>query len=142
MRVFGESEFAARFPSALAALLAALAIAWAARRFYGSVTSVLALLLFPSAVATIVFARAATPDMLFTGTLAATMALGSALVFAEKPNIWHRVGFGFFLGAATLAKGPAAIILAGGSVALWALFTRNGAAHSALHIRFPFSYSW
>lgn len=125
MRFFGESEFAARFPSALAALLGALAIAWAARRHYGPATSVLVLLMFPTSVATIVFARGATPDMLFTGTLAATMVLGAELVMAEKPNILHRVGFGFFLGAATLAKGPAAVILAGGSVALWALFSRK-----------------
>jgi 4-amino-4-deoxy-L-arabinose transferase-like glycosyltransferase len=33
--------------------------------------------------------------------------------------------FGFFLGLATLAKGPAAIVLAGGGVLLWAAFTRR-----------------
>jgi len=124
-RVFGENDFAARLPSALAALLGAIAIAWAARRFYGESAAWLALLLVPSSVVTVVFGRAATPDMLFTGTLAAAMACGVALVFDEKPNIWHRIGFGFFLGAATLAKGPAAIVLAGGSVALWAVFSRQ-----------------
>jgi 4-amino-4-deoxy-L-arabinose transferase-like glycosyltransferase len=35
------------------------------------------------------------------------------------------VAFGVFLGAAALAKGPAAIVLAGGSVGLWALVTRR-----------------
>jgi 4-amino-4-deoxy-L-arabinose transferase-like glycosyltransferase len=33
--------------------------------------------------------------------------------------------FGFFLGLAVLAKGPAAIILCGGAVFFWALFTRR-----------------
>ena len=32
---------------------------------------------------------------------------------------------GFFLGLATLAKGPAAIILSGGAVLLWAIFTKR-----------------
>ena len=71
------------------------------------------------------FARAATPDMLFTATIAAAMACGAALIFEESPGLWHRVGFGFFLGAATLAKGPAAVVLAGGAVALWAAFSRK-----------------
>jgi 4-amino-4-deoxy-L-arabinose transferase-like glycosyltransferase len=33
--------------------------------------------------------------------------------------------FGFFLGLAVLAKGPAAILLSGGAVLFWALFTRR-----------------
>jgi 4-amino-4-deoxy-L-arabinose transferase-like glycosyltransferase len=124
-KLFGESDFAARLPSALAAMLAAAAITWMAWRFYGGVTSLLALLMFPTCVATLAFARAATPDMLFTGALAAAMACGAALIFEEAPSFWCRVGFGFFLGAATLAKGPAAVVLAGGSVVIWAAFSRK-----------------
>src|SRR5262249_18447752 len=33
--------------------------------------------------------------------------------------------FGFFLGLAVLAKGPAAIVLTGGGVFFWALFTKR-----------------
>lgn len=124
-KIFGENDFAARFPSALAAMLAAAAIAWMAWRFYGGTTSLLTLLMFPTCVATLAFARAATPDMLFTAALAAGMACGAALIFEESPGIWCRIGFGFFLGAATLAKGPAAAVLAGGAVALWAAFSRK-----------------
>ena len=124
-KLFGENDFAARFPSALAAILAAAAIAWMAWRFYGGTTSFLALLMFPTSVATLAFARAATPDMLFTGTIAAAMACGAAQIFEESPGLWCRIGFGFFLGAATLAKGPAAIVLAGGGVAFWATFSRK-----------------
>jgi 4-amino-4-deoxy-L-arabinose transferase-like glycosyltransferase len=35
------------------------------------------------------------------------------------------LAFGFFLGLAVLAKGPAAIILSGGAVFFWAYFTRR-----------------
>lgn len=123
--LFGNNDFAARLPSALAALLAALAMAWVAWRFYGAAASLLVLLMVPSSVATIAFARAATPDMLFTAMLAMAMAFGAFLVFGEKTNLWHCLGFGFFLGAATLAKGPAAIAIAGGGTALWAVLARK-----------------
>jgi 4-amino-4-deoxy-L-arabinose transferase-like glycosyltransferase len=136
-KFFGESDFAARLPSALAAMLAAAAIAWMAWRFYGGITGLLALLMLPTCIATIAFARAATPDMLFTGTLAAAMACGAALIFEDEPNFWCRVGFGFFLGAATLAKGPAAVVLAGGGVALWAAFSRKWAR--SLRLAHPLS---
>ncbi|HLX00167.1 MAG TPA: glycosyltransferase family 39 protein [Candidatus Acidoferrales bacterium] len=125
MKVFGENDYAARLPSALAALLVALVIGWAARRFYDRTTSAFAMLMWPSSVAAIVFARGATTDMLFAGTLAATMILSATIIFDDTPDPWIRFGFGFFLGAATLAKGPAAVVLAGGSAALWMIVTRR-----------------
>ncbi len=124
-RIAGVSDTAARLPAALAALFAALVMAWAAWRCYGPATAAIVLLLMPTSVAIIGLARAATPDMLFTAMLAAAMALGAELAVAQKPDLLHRIGFGVFLGAATLAKGPAAVILAGGGVALWALLTRQ-----------------
>jgi 4-amino-4-deoxy-L-arabinose transferase-like glycosyltransferase len=136
-KLFGENDFAARLPSALAAVLAAAAISWMAWRFYGGTASLLALLMFPGSIATLAFARAATPDMLFTGTLAAAMACGAALLYEEHPNFWCRVGFGFFLGAATLAKGPAAVVLAAGSIALWAACSRNW--RRSFRLAHPFS---
>jgi 4-amino-4-deoxy-L-arabinose transferase-like glycosyltransferase len=119
------ADRAARFPNALAALLAALAMAWAAWRCYGPATAAIVLLLMPASVAIVGFARAATPDMLFAATLAAAMALSADIVVAHKPDLMHRLGFGIFLGAATLAKGPAAIALAAGGVALWALLSHQ-----------------
>ncbi len=124
-RVFGENDYAARFPSALAAILAALAMCWVAWRFYSAATTVLVLLIMPTMVATIGFGHAATPDMTFAATLAAAMALGAEIVVAPKPSILHCAGFGFFLGLAALAKGPAAIVLAGGAALLWGLVTGN-----------------
>ena len=143
-RLFGVNEFAARLPSALAALLAALALTWAAWKAWGteaSSTLYAALLIFPSCAAGIGFARAAAPDMLFSATLAAAMAVavsiteagagapasGSAMTATgpRRTSLVAPLLFGAFLGAATLAKGPAAIMLAGGSATLWALVTRR-----------------
>ena len=136
-RVLGVNEFAARLPSALAAALAALILAWAGLRYYGWATARAVLLIFSTSVGTIGFARAATSDMLFTTALAAAMlaayvvienARGPSAVGglgSRRDAFTARVAFGVFLGVATLAKGPAAIVLAGGSAGLWALATRR-----------------
>jgi 4-amino-4-deoxy-L-arabinose transferase-like glycosyltransferase len=119
MRIFGVSEFAARLPSAFAALLALSAIKWTAIRSYGIGTGWYAILLLPTSAAMIGFSRAAGPDMLFAGLITAAMAVASEMLQKPRPGPVLRIAFGFFLGAAVLAKGPAAVILAGGAVLLW-----------------------
>lgn len=143
-------EWAARLPSALAALLAALAMAWTARRIYGPRAGYFTLLILPSSAAFIGFARAASPDMLFASTLAIALAAASAVCIPPAEAIPagppaglpaaatppsraesspRRAGFlallifGAALGFASLAKGPAAVILAAGSVFCWALLS-------------------
>jgi 4-amino-4-deoxy-L-arabinose transferase-like glycosyltransferase len=67
-----------------------------------------------------------------------SVALGAqhSLEAREEAAPLHRLGrvrglylalvlFGFFLGLAVLAKGPAAIILSGGAVFFWAIFTKR-----------------
>jgi len=125
MRLFGVSEFSARLPSALAALLAVLAATWTALRSYGLGTAWYTMLMLPTSVAMIGFARAAGPDMLFAGFLTAAMAVAVEMLQSPRPGILARIMFGFFLGAAVLAKGPAAITLAGGATLLWAAFSRQ-----------------
>lgn len=127
-RLLGVSEFSARLPSALAATLAALALGWAARRFYGPTTAWAVLLIFPTTVGVFAFARAATTDMLFSALLALAMVAASQSLFGSPVQPSRRLGlvaFGSFLGFAALAKGPAAVVLAGGSMAVWALLTRR-----------------
>ena len=124
-RVFGESDYAARLPSGIAALIATLAIAWAAKRFYSIAEAVVVLLLMPTSVAIVGFARGAGPDMLFAASLTVAMALSAVLV-SEVQNDWRFCGaFGAALGVAALAKGPAALILGGGGIALWAVLTKE-----------------
>jgi 4-amino-4-deoxy-L-arabinose transferase-like glycosyltransferase len=134
MRLFGVSEFSARLPSALAALLAVFAATWTALRSYGLGPAWYTLLMLPTSVAMIGFARAAGPDMLFAGFLTAAMAVAVEMLQTPRPGNLARVLFGFFLGAAVLAKGPAAIVLAGGATLLWAAFSRQWrAAFQLLH---------
>lgn len=122
-RLFGISEFAARLPAALAALLATLAAARAALRSYGLDAAWLVLLLMPTTVASIGLGRAATPDMLFSALLMAAAVCAAEMLETNRPSFAVRLAFGLFLGLAALAKGPAALVLAGGAVLLWALVT-------------------
>ena len=129
-------EWAARLPSAIAALIAAFAAGLLALWRYGARTARATVLIFVTCAGVIAFARAAAPDMLFTAALA--LALFFATNIVEKRGCFPvdplRVPpsdkldlflLGVWIGLATLAKGPAAIILAGGSVLLWALATEN-----------------
>jgi 4-amino-4-deoxy-L-arabinose transferase-like glycosyltransferase len=149
-KLFGVTEAAARLPSALAALMGTLALAWLAWQIYGAETARWLLLILPTTVGMIGFSHAAATDMPFSGTLtcamvAAVVLLGlvpfasrdsgpeveaiprsfSSMIFANRTTLLASALFGFFLGYAMLAKGPAAIILCGGAVFLWALATKR-----------------
>ena len=139
-KLFGVSEAAARLPSAISALLATLALAWLAWRIYGAETARWALLLLPTTVGMIGFSHAAATDMPFSATLLMAMvsaavllgltpepnSTGSAASTANRPAaLFASLLFGLFLALAVLAKGPAALILCGGAVFFWALFTKR-----------------
>ncbi|MFZ0520875.1 MAG: glycosyltransferase family 39 protein [Candidatus Acidiferrales bacterium] len=147
-RLHLPAEWAARLPSAFAALAAASAIAWLGWKHYGTGEDwsrapwLLAPALFCTSVAAIGFARAATPDMLFTSGITLAMACAASVLrhsgdlrgqddSSEAPasgnqrNLAMLALFGAFLGLGVLAKGPAALILAGGAIAIWALASRK-----------------
>jgi 4-amino-4-deoxy-L-arabinose transferase-like glycosyltransferase len=142
-------------PSAFAALAAAVAIAWFAWRHYRADEDsfagpmLLAPLIFATSVAAIGFARAATPDMLFSAAITLAMVCAASVLRRagalrvahgapaenQKRNLMMLVWWGAFLGAGVLAKGPAAVILAGGAVAIWVLVTSQWRA--ALRLAHP-----
>src|SRR6266850_578253 len=133
-KLFGVSEAAARLPSAISALLATLALAWLAWRVYEAETARWLLLLLPTTVGMIGFSHAAATDMPFSAMLTIAMvcaAVALGLTRSENTPILPRtpwlalILFGFFLGLAVLAKGPAAIILSGGAIFFWALITKR-----------------
>lgn len=138
-KLFGVSEAAARLPSAISALLATLALAWLAWRLYGGETARWMLLLLPTTVGMIGFSHAAATDMPFCGMLTIAMVCAGVVLRLSPSKAggtnppstnlstpWAAlVLFGFFLGLAVLAKGPAGIILCGGAVFFWALFTKR-----------------
>jgi 4-amino-4-deoxy-L-arabinose transferase-like glycosyltransferase len=148
-KLFGVSEAAARLPSAISALLATLALAWLALRLYGADTARWLLLLLPTTVGMIGFSHAAATDMPFSGMLTITM-VAAAVVLGLVPRrsapssssspttsstLFASMLFGFFLGLAVLAKGPAGIILSGGAIFFWALFTKRW--HDAFRLLHP-----
>jgi 4-amino-4-deoxy-L-arabinose transferase-like glycosyltransferase len=136
-KLLGEDypEVAARLPSAISALLATLALAWLAWRTYGEECARWLLLLLPTSVGMIGFSHACATDMPFTGMLTFALVCAAVILGLVPPNdntpILPRAPwlalllFGFFLGLAVLAKGPAALILSGGAVFFWALFTKR-----------------
>ena len=143
-KMFGVSETTARLPSAIAALLGTLALAWLAWRVYGSAAARWLLLLLPSTAGMIGFSHSAATDMPFSAMLTCAMVPAAVLLglvptsgetsdsgrdFApdlSKIAILATAAlFGLFLGYAVLAKGPAAIILCGGAVACWAAYTKR-----------------
>jgi 4-amino-4-deoxy-L-arabinose transferase-like glycosyltransferase len=142
-KLFSVSEAAARLPSAISALLATLALSWLALRLYGAETARWLLLLLPTTVGMIGFSHAAATDMPFSAMLTIAMVCAAVVlgltrdenspVVPQTPWLTLFL-FGFFLGLAVLAKGPAAIILCGGAVFFWALFTKRWRdAFSLLH---------
>jgi 4-amino-4-deoxy-L-arabinose transferase-like glycosyltransferase len=133
-KLFGVSEAAARLPSALCALFATLALAWLAWRVYGAEIARWLLLLLPTSVGMIGFSHAAATDMPFSAMLTIAMVCAAAVLGLTRnentPILPHTpwlalLFFGFFLGLAALAKGPAAIVVPGGAVFFWALFTKK-----------------
>jgi 4-amino-4-deoxy-L-arabinose transferase-like glycosyltransferase len=143
-KLFGVTEVTARLPSAIAALLGTLALAWLAWRVYGSATARWLLLLLPSTAGMIGFSHSAATDMPFSAMLTCAMVPAAVLLglvpasgenseldrdFApDLSKTATRVTaalFGLFLGYATLAKGPAALVLCGGAVLCWAAYTKR-----------------
>ena len=133
-KLFGVNEAAARFPSAASALLATLALAWLAGRLDGAETARWLLLFLPTTVGMIGFSHAASTDMPFSAMLTIAMVCAAfvlGLVRDEYTPILPRtpwlalVLFGFFLGLAVLAKGPAAIVLSSGALLPWAILSKR-----------------
>ncbi len=140
-KLFGVSAVTARFPCALYALLATLALAWLALRFYGAGTVRWLFLFFPVTVAMIAFSHDAVTDMPFSAMLTIAMVSAADLLHLGPPanfvavlskklqfrmphsTLLRATLFGCFLGLAVLAKGPAALVLCGGTVFLCAIIT-------------------
>jgi 4-amino-4-deoxy-L-arabinose transferase-like glycosyltransferase len=149
------AEWAARLPSAFAALGAAVAIGYFGWRHYGcdedlsTSPTLLAPVIFSTSVAAIAFARAATPDMLFSTAITLAMVFAasvltragalrvrtSAQAATPSHDLLTLLLWGASLGLGVLAKGPAAVILAGGAIGIWALATSNWRA--ALRLAHP-----
>jgi 4-amino-4-deoxy-L-arabinose transferase-like glycosyltransferase len=109
-RAFGENDFAARFPSAVAAaLIAVLLLAWG-RRVENERAGWWAAIIFTLCLQTFMHAKAAVADMWLVLFVTAAHWAGFELLFAETQNK-HRTSkwwwtFYLALAFAFLAKGP------------------------------------
>ena len=147
-KLLGVSETTARLPSAFFALLATLAMSWLAWRTFGAETARWLLLLMPTSVGLIGFSHAAATDMPFAATLTVALVAAAVLLdplprptrsassaFQASSLVKWSIVFGLFLGLAVLAKGPAALILFGGTVFFWAVATKRW--HETLRLLHP-----
>jgi 4-amino-4-deoxy-L-arabinose transferase-like glycosyltransferase len=124
--VLGISEFAARLPSAVAALVCMLAVCWAVGRVAGHKRGALSGLILASSAFVVGFSHAATFDMLLT--LCTTCAL--LLFFLQEEGYGgprYLYGMYAMTGLAVLAKGFVGLILIGLPITSYLLLQRRPA---------------
>jgi len=122
-RTFGVGEFAARLPSALAALAAILLTYEPGRRLFDPATGLLGGLVLASATMFCAAAHFANPDALLNACTVLTF-LCCWLAIREGNTRWL-VAAGAAAGLGVLAKGPVAVVLPAGAVGLFLLWSRR-----------------
>ena len=110
-RIFGESDFGARFPSAIAAALTALVIVGWGYRIGAAAVGWWAAIIFTLSLQTFVHAKAAVADMWLVLFMTLASWVGYELIQRPTSNQW-RLWWAFYLSLALgfLAKGPIAWI--------------------------------
>jgi 4-amino-4-deoxy-L-arabinose transferase-like glycosyltransferase len=119
----GVNEFAARLPSALAALVTVLATYELGRRLFGKGAGLLAGLVLTSAVLFCGSAHFANPDALLNAFTALTLAL-VWYDYTRGPTWWVLLT-GVTTGLAVLAKGPVGVLLPWAVTWLFFLWRRH-----------------
>ena len=109
--VFGVGEWAARLPSALAALAGLYLALWLGRALWGARQGLWGALVLATCGGYIVMARLLTLDMVFTLFLNLGIALGYLALSRERPRLWPYAYLALAL--AVLVKGPVALVLTG-----------------------------
>lgn len=124
LKAFGINEFAARLPSALAALGTLLLTWWIGRTLFGESIALLAALLMLSSIEFFVAARLLTPDMLMTFWI--TLSIGCLVQHVQKggrsPWAW---GFFITAGLGFMTKGPMAFVVPISAAIVWQQVSRR-----------------
>ena len=105
----GESEFAARLPSALAAVGLFATTRWVGRRLFGAAVGEWGAIMFATIPATFALASLGLLDMVYTAFLFG--AVGCLLVAARDPEPQVEVAGYALLTLAVMTKGPVALLL-------------------------------
>src|SRR4029079_9278369 len=107
--VLGESEFAARLPTALAALALIAFTRWVGAALFGAEVGTLGAIMFATVPATFVLSSIAIFDMVFALFLFG--AVGCLLVAAKRSSVRIEAGGYELLTLAVMTKGPVALFL-------------------------------
>jgi 4-amino-4-deoxy-L-arabinose transferase-like glycosyltransferase len=120
---FGRNEFAARLPSALAALVAMLATCELGRCLFGARAGLYAGIILGSAVLFSAAAHFANPDSLLNAFAVLTLLL--FWLAYRSGGRWWFAACGVTTGLAMLAKGPVGIVLPSAITMLFLLWQRQ-----------------
>lgn len=120
---FGVGEFAARLPSALAAMLTVLLTYELARRMFDRGTGLLAGLILASTLLFCGSAHFANPDALLNACTILTFLLFWR-AFERAGGVWPALA-GLSTGLGFLAKGPVALVLPAAVIGLYLIWTRQ-----------------
>ena len=130
-------EWSARLAPALGGFLAVLAVGFTVARLDSPLAGAYAALALAGCVWHVGMSHFVTLDALLTGFL--TLAL-CAFVLAQRDGLspreqrWWMLGVYAALAAATLTKGPVALVVAGGSLVVYTLATRDLGPWLRLHL--------
>jgi len=115
-KIFGMTEFAARFPSAILAVICTLVVYWSGRRLFNERAGMAGALVLATSIEFFYLGKAAVTDM--TLLLFLTISL---LSFIQKKYYLAYI----FAALATVTKGPIGLLLPGAIVFSYILVTRN-----------------
>jgi 4-amino-4-deoxy-L-arabinose transferase-like glycosyltransferase len=124
--IFGENEFAARFPGALMGLLTVLLTYHVGRRLFGRREGILAALMLGTSIGFIIQARIDITDMTLTCTLSSALAffIVATREGETRKGLYYHL-FYLFAALAVLAKGLIGVVFPGAVIFLYLFFTRN-----------------
>ncbi|MDD2337629.1 MAG: glycosyltransferase family 39 protein [Geobacteraceae bacterium] len=126
LSVFGRNEFAARFPSALLGLGGVLLTYFFGRRIFGRREGLYSAMILGSSLGYLVLGRMNSIDM--TLTFCMTACLGFFLLASrddeQRKGLFYHL-FYLFAALTVLAKGLIGIVLPGGIVFMYLLFTKR-----------------
>jgi 4-amino-4-deoxy-L-arabinose transferase-like glycosyltransferase len=135
--LFGETDLAARFPSALAAALTALLVFGFGSRLYDEKTGLWAAIVFSTSLHVLALGKAATADMAMIFFFTAAAWSGWELAGSGEPrknalfNFWWWI-FYSSLALGFLAKGPLAWLPLG-SLFIFSKFAKKDGLRRAIH---------
>jgi 4-amino-4-deoxy-L-arabinose transferase-like glycosyltransferase len=114
----GQTEWAARLPSALSALGGVLLSYGLGRALWGRAAGRLSAIILATSGGYVVMGRLLTLDMALAFFLNLGLALGYLALRRERPGLWPWAYLALALGV--LTKGPVVLVLAGAIWGLWA----------------------